>query len=217
MPALERIATAVLTLCAVIVTALVIRRELVAPPLPPVLKPRSIERWRAIAAEGRAMGPAGAKVLVTEFSDFQCPYCRAVQPALKALRSRFPGDAAVVYRHYPLATHPFAYEAALAAECAGAQGRFEPYHDLLFSSQESLGVVSWGHLAALAGVPDTAALMRCVRDRTPAWRVDRDISVARELHLLGTPSIMVNETLLGGTPSYSELESRVKALLGERR
>ena len=83
-----------------------------------------------------SVGPANARVTVTEYGDFECPNCKQAAPAVKLLLDRFAGRIRFIYRHFPLEeVHPHALHAAEAAESAGAQGRFWAMHDLLFDNQ----------------------------------------------------------------------------------
>jgi protein-disulfide isomerase len=86
-----------------------------------------------------SLGAPHARVTVVEYGDFECPDCRQAAPAVKLLLKRFHDGVRVVFRHYPLQeVHPHALHAALAAEVAGAQGRFWQMHDLLFENQRHL-------------------------------------------------------------------------------
>jgi protein-disulfide isomerase len=86
-----------------------------------------------------SLGATHARVTVVEYGDFECPDCRQAAPAVKLLLKRFHGGIHVVFRHFPLEeVHPHALHAALAAEVAGAQGRFWQMHDLLFENQRHL-------------------------------------------------------------------------------
>ena len=88
-------------------------------------------------AEAHIEGSATARVVVAEFSDFQCPFCkRWTEETLKALRPTFGNDVALAFLHYPIVSiHPNAGNASLAALCASDQGKFWPMHDLLFAKQ----------------------------------------------------------------------------------
>lgn len=92
-----------------------------------------------VSAIDHVLGPAHAAVTVVEYGDFECPNCKQAAPAVKLLLKRFAGRIQVVFRHFPLEeVHPHALHAALAAEAAGAQGKFWPMHDLLFENQQHL-------------------------------------------------------------------------------
>ncbi|GBD22504.1 Disulfide bond formation protein D [bacterium HR29] len=83
-------------------------------------------------------GSRDAKVIIAEFSDFQCPFCKQwVERYLPSLRQRLGDDIALAYLHFPIQqVHPNAPYAALASICAGEQGKFWPMHDLLFQRQD---------------------------------------------------------------------------------
>lgn len=203
-------ATGLLVVCALVVTAAVVRRELFPSPAAAAqgdTAPRPVERWAEIAAAGQRMGPASAPVLIVEFSDFQCPFCATFSGTLRSLRAKYPDRVAVLYRHAPIdQLHPHARKAALAAECAGEQGRFEPYHDRLFAQQDSIGVKPWARFAADAGVADTAAFDQCVRDGRLMPNVERDADLAQRTGIRLTPSIVIDGTLIPGALSEAELE-----------
>jgi protein-disulfide isomerase len=83
-------------------------------------------------------GPATAAVTLVEYGDYECPFCGAAAPAVKQVR-QLAGDLLFAYRHFPLnQIHPHAFQAAEAAEAAGAQGSFWEMHDLLFAHQDAL-------------------------------------------------------------------------------
>ncbi len=76
------------------------------------------------------------EIVITEFSDFQCPACAGVQSELKQLLARHEGKVRLVYRHLPLTSiHKHAVETAVMAEAAGEQGKFFEMHDKLFVKQ----------------------------------------------------------------------------------
>ncbi len=80
-----------------------------------------------------------AKVVVTEFADFQCPACKSAQSLIEQIQTDYPRDVRFVFRHFPLPSHPHAQITALAAETAGAQGKFWEMHDYLYTRQDEWG------------------------------------------------------------------------------
>lgn len=199
--------TAVLVCCALVITGLAVRRELVA--ARPVAtaytdQVRPVRDWRSYAT-GNRIGPAGAPVTIIEFSDFQCPYCRVMADRLRALRREHPGRVALVYRHFPLSYHPYARNAARASICADRQGRFEPFHDALFARQDSLNDALWARLAEVAGVPDRKRFGECLRSDSSLAQVERDVAAGMRLGISGTPAVMVNDALItDGAPGVLE-------------
>jgi cyclophilin family peptidyl-prolyl cis-trans isomerase/protein-disulfide isomerase len=102
-------------------------RPVATPDMELVLNPQSNDH---------KLGSDGAPVTIIEWSDFQCPYCAAAAPLLKRLADTYPDDVQIVYRHFPLPSHPLALLAAEAAEAAGAQGKFWEMQELLMANQE---------------------------------------------------------------------------------
>lgn len=177
-----------------------------------------VANWQEYTQPGSRMGIDSAVVTIVNFSDFQCPFCRRLSQALRELRQKYPQDVSLIYRHYPLsAIHSSAAAAALASECAGEEGAFEAYHDLLYSVQDSLGLVSWTSLATRAGLADTVAFAACVRSDKQKPRIDTDMAAAERLGIRGTPMLLVNDIRVSGAPSTAELDSLIQLQLGRNK
>ena len=104
------------------------------PPAAPPAQAQKIE----FRPDDPQKGPRNAPVTVVVFSDFQCPFCSRVEPTLAQLQKAYPNDVRVIWKNLPLAMHPQAMPAALAAEAAHQQGKFWEMHDLLFQNQGQL-------------------------------------------------------------------------------
>lgn len=182
----------------------------------PAMQP--VQGWEAALDLSRSTAPTGAPVRIVEFSDFQCPYCARAQADLQALHARYPESITVTYRHFPLKRiHPFAMASALAAECAREQGRFQAFHDVLFSAQARIGTAVWGSLAAEAGVPDRAAFDQCLRSQRYRRRIDQDLRLGQRLGIVGTPSFIVEGQLVGGRVNSLAVDSIIQARLAAYR
>jgi protein-disulfide isomerase len=175
-----------------------------------------VDEWQEIAAAGRFLaGDASAPLILVEFGDFECPFCRRFAMTLKMLQRTHGDSLAVVFVHFPLTSiHRLAIPAARASECAHEQGRFSQYHDVLFENQESLAVQSWRSLAEYAAVPDLAAFDECVARPEPVAAAEVGREFGRKLGVLGTPSVMINGWLFRGGIHGDELE-RALALLAQ--
>jgi predicted DsbA family dithiol-disulfide isomerase len=178
-----------------------------------------LERPRVqVDAEGPSKGPADATVTIVEFSDFQCPFCSRVLPALEELMERYPQDVRIVYRHMPLdRIHSRARPAAEASLCAEDQGKFWAYHDLLFANARTLGDADLKRFAQEADL-DVDAFEQCVSDRTFQAAVEKDVQAARAIGVTGTPAFVVNGVVLSGAmpvekfvPIIDEAIARAKA------
>ncbi|MEK7548370.1 MAG: thioredoxin domain-containing protein [Patescibacteria group bacterium] len=86
---------------------------------------------------GQKIGAVSAKVKIVEFGDFQCPACQAAAAPLRGALEQNGDDVQLIYRHFPLPSHQHAMISALAAEAAGAQGKFWEMYDLLFANQDT--------------------------------------------------------------------------------
>lgn len=171
---------------------------------------REIRNWRTVAVGTNRVGPMTAPVVLTEFTDFQCPACRRASNVLAALHAKFPDDLQIIYRHSPIEQlHPFARRAAIASECAAKQGMFRQFHDKLFELQDSIPVMPLSHFAQLAGVPRQLDFISCLADPSVDSIVERDLAAGREVRLRGTPTILINGTLFDGAPPFAVLDSVV--------
>ncbi len=89
-------------------------------------------------ADSPVNGPADAWVTIVAFSDFQCPYCGSAQATLASMLPSYGASVRYVFKDFPLSFHAYARPTAIAAACAGAQGRFWQFHDLVFADQGAL-------------------------------------------------------------------------------
>jgi protein-disulfide isomerase len=138
--------------------------------------------------------------------------------ALDSIQADNPDLVQVVFRHFPLESiHPLALSAAEAAECAGEQGRFNAFHTELFVLQDSLSAIGWAALATRAGVPDTTRFDACVADSTYLQRVRKDMRIGHNLHLAGTPSFFINDSLYFGFRSKAELLQMIRSVAMQPR
>jgi protein-disulfide isomerase len=207
---LSHLANAVLVVCAVVVTGAVVRREWLAPKRPPgpaASGARKLVPGQDLTSGVRLLGRADAPVKIVAFSDFQCPFCSVFHQTVQRVRARHPDRVALAYRHLPLdAIHPHARAAGLAAECAGEQGRFESYADLLFAQQDAIGGKAWSRFASEARVPDVASFEACMAERRWAGRIEQDSRLAAEMNIDVTPTFIINGTLIPGTVPEADLE-----------
>jgi protein-disulfide isomerase len=208
--------------CAVAVTGLLILRESREPQASTVgrLEPIDTPDWEMYAAKGQHIGSASEspRVTIVEFGDYQCTYCRGLNQLLREISDRYPDEVAIVYRHFPVAQlHPFAASAALAAECAGAQGSFPEMHHALYDEQHQIGTRSWLDFAAAAGVADLAAFSTCIDEGSFAYRLNEDREAAALLQLVGAPAIIVNSKRILGAPSRDHLSALIHDALVEDR
>lgn len=157
-------------------------------------------------------GPKDAPVVIIEFADYECPYCRKFHPDMKKLEQEFPGKIAFAYKDFPLPMHKSAQKAAEAARCAGEQGRFWEYHDLLFETNSGLEpdhLKDYAHKLNL----DSAKFDACLDSGEGSAAVKTDQEQGRELGITGTPSLFVNHHFYSGAINYASLREIVQQQL----
>ncbi|MEN9920139.1 MAG: hypothetical protein RL538_32 [Candidatus Parcubacteria bacterium] len=141
-------------------------------------------------------GNPEAAVTLVEYSDFQCPACASFQPVLEEVMNQYGDKIRFEYKHYPLPIHPYAQQAAIAAEAAGQQGKFFEYHDMLFKNQQA-----WTNAVAPASLfvqyaqdlgLDVETFKRHQRASLLRDAVKADLTEARELELTSTPTFFLN-------------------------
>jgi protein-disulfide isomerase len=174
---------------------------------------REIPQWGEYLGAGHRIGGPAPVLTLLEFGDYECPWCRRLQPALDEFLAANPVEVALVYRHWPLAQHQYAYDAARAAECAGEQGRFWEFHRRLYSDARWINN-AFAKFAVEVGVSDRAAFEECVSSEEKVPAIEADIDLATRIDGGGTPTIIANGRLQGEIPLTVE---DLMALLEEAR
>lgn len=170
-----------------------------------------VNDWRRYVETGHRLGPVSSPLTLVVFSDYQCPACRWFSGVLDEAWLKHPRGFNVVYRHYPLEQHEYAYSAARAAECANVQGAFEPMHRALFREEQWQDDGDFASVAELAGVPDLNAFTTCMSSRQPHPAIERDTEAAEELNARGTPTVMIEGRVFGVPPDREQLEDLVQS------
>jgi protein-disulfide isomerase len=161
-------------------------------------------------------GPQDAPVVIVEFADYECPYCQRIHPDLKKLQDDFPGKVAVAFKDFPLPMHRNSGKAAEAARCAGEQGRFWDFHDVLFENTQRLEPAQLKEYARRLEL-DGARFDQCLDRGEQAAAVRSDLAQAQRLGLSGTPSLFINGRFLSGAVKYGALREIVEQELAARR
>jgi protein-disulfide isomerase len=173
-------------------------------------------------------GSGTARVAVIEFSDYQCPFCgRYAKDVLPQIRTEYvdTGKIRYVFRDMPLSFHKQAFQAAEAAHCAGAQGKFWEMHDTLFQNQSALAAEQLPTHARAVGVDD-ARFQQCLESGQYASEINKDVADAGAAGITGTPTFLVGviqpgdgrvkvvKKLVGARP-YEDFKAAIDSALGE--
>ncbi|PIX62536.1 disulfide bond formation protein DsbA [Candidatus Uhrbacteria bacterium CG_4_9_14_0_2_um_filter_41_50] len=153
-----------------------------------------------------------AKVILIEYSDFECPYCERHHPTMQQIYDTYGDDIAWVYRHFPLSFHPDAEPAALASECAAEQGKFWEYADDLFTNQDSLGDDLYLQLAADLGL-DVDQFTDCYDSEKYADKLASDYNSGVDAGVTGTPATYVNGQKVSGAVPYETFQTIIESYL----
>jgi protein-disulfide isomerase len=170
-----------------------------------------------IEAITHVKGNADAVVVLEEFSDFQCPACRAAHPVISGLLEEYSDQIRFEYKHFPIErAHPYAVQAATAAEAAGQQDKFYEFHDLLFENQQTWSQSPTPNVFFAQYATELELDMALFRRHSNASvlrdKVRAEMAEGRERGVTGTPTLFLNgQQMRYGT--YEEFLGQVIAAL----
>src|SRR5215467_351944 len=155
-------------------------------------EPKLLDDPVPIPTEGSpVMGPANARVTLVEFSDFQCPYCYKAVEKIDAILKAFPNDVKLVFKQYPLDSHPQAMISAQAAIAALQQGKFWQLHDVMFKNHNGLSrraILGWAGGLGL----DMKRFEADLDSDAVKKLVARDMADGDKAGVEGTPTVYIN-------------------------
>ncbi|MBW7944765.1 thioredoxin domain-containing protein [Patescibacteria group bacterium] len=177
-----------------------------------------VDTGLVIGVDRPAKGPENAKVTVVEFSDFQCPSCRAAQPLVEQIIAKYPNDVRFIYRHYPLPTiHKNAEYAAQAAEAARSFDKFWELHDLLFAEQPTWSELDGDERTAKfdeylqkLGIDKSQFVLR-MESKEVKDAMTTDVADGTRAGVNGTPTFFVNGQLTSAPQLLQTVESALSA------
>lgn len=147
-------------------------------------------------------GAADAPVMIVEYADYECPYCQQAQTIIEQIEKEFKGKIAFAYKDLPLPGHAHAQKAAEASHCAGAQGQYWEYHDLLFKTKGTDIPQLKAHARELK--LDGDAFDKCLDSGAQADRVKASFKEGVGFGLPGTPGFFVNGLVYATTLSVEQ-------------
>jgi protein-disulfide isomerase len=155
----------------------------------------------SVTDDGRVQGKADAPLTLIEYSDFTCGYClKFFKETLPKLQATYidTGKIRFIYRDYPRADRGVGVEAAVAARCAGAQGRYWAMHDRLFGEGSRLDSGGFKSFAKTLGL-DQEQFGKCFDERRHLESIFQDRREANRWGFHGTPGFILMQTVAGPT------------------
>ena len=176
-------------------------------------KPIEVSNTDLVKKDSRVLGSREAKVIIVEFSDFECPACRAAQPIVKQVVAEYGDKILFVYRHFPIITaHQYALKAAEASEAAGEQGKFWGYHDLLFANQENMADEDLIRYAKKLNL-DMKKFEEALNSGKFRDKVTDDMDDAGKFGVTATPTFFINGKKHQGVIQLEKFKSIIDAEL----
>ncbi len=164
--------------------------------------------WRVPVGNAPVLGKADAPVTIVVFSDFQCPYCKRVEPTFQKVRETYGDKVRIVWKHEPLPFHPRAEpaaEVALEARAQKGDKGFWEAHDKLFESQPKLDDADLEAVAKGMGL-DVGKVMAAIKDHKYKKEVDADSELADDVQASGTPHMFINGRRLVGAQPFEKFQ-----------
>jgi len=165
-------------------------------------------------------GNPQAKATMVEFSDYQCPFCaRYATTTLKQIMETYGDKIYYVWHDFPLAFHQNASAAAIAARCAGEQGKYWEMHDELFANQSTWAEskdsqVQFSEYAGKVGL-DTTAFAACVKDKDFKTEISQDQKLASQVGVNATPTFFINGQKISGAMPFETFKEVIDQALTE--
>lgn len=171
--------------------------------------------WLEMAEDSPAIGTKDSLVTIVEFADFQCPYCRESQSALKQVLKAYPHDVRLVFKHLPLDTHSQAFTAARAAFCAEREGRFWEFHDALFAltKLDAEGL----RTAAVSTQLNLTKFDACLNSDDSRDAVGRHKRAAARWGIESTPTFLINGKMIRGALDFIGFKKAIEQELTSAR
>jgi protein-disulfide isomerase len=163
-----------------------------------------------ISSKDPMWGKRDAPVTIVQFSDFQCPFCSKVEPAIDQVKQTYgPDKVRIVWKNKPLSFHPNAKPAAEAAAGVFAlkgNDAFWKFHDTAFKNQSALSRASYETWAQAAGV-DMVQFKAGLDSHKWAAKVEKDDAVSTQVGVSGTPAALVNGVLVSGAQPFDKFKA----------
>ena len=157
------------------------------------------------------LGNEDARVVIAEFSDFQCQYCRKGAELLKEVRKQYGDKVKIVFKNFPLSFHNDTEKAAMAGLCAQDQGQkfFWKMHDRMFQNQDKLDKKSLIEMAENIGLK-MQDFTACLESQKHKGRIQADMEEGKRLGVKSTPTFFINGKVIMGARDREEFSRLVE-------
>jgi protein-disulfide isomerase len=153
-----------------------------------------------------SFGSRDAKIVIVEFSDFQCPFCKEASAVVNQIKKNYSDRVLFIYRDFPIESiHPQAVTAAAAAACAHEQGYFWEMHDRIFENQSDLSEDNLKRLAIQVGL-NSIQFGSCFDGRKYFSEIESDFQDGLNAGITATPTFFINGRMVEGAIPYSLFE-----------
>jgi len=160
-------------------------------------------------------GNKDAPVTLLEYSDYQCPYCARHHKTLFQIMEAYPDKVKWEYKHFPLdSIHPYSRKAAEAAECAGDQGKFWAFSDLLFANQKAINNKIYEKIAKRLNLK-MKDFNSCFSSGKYKEKVSADLADGQSKGVRGTPGNFVNGVELRGAVPFEQMKTAIDKALNK--
>ncbi len=167
------------------------------------------------AGTGIQYGPEDARVRIMQFGCFTCPYTKEAEGPLRSVLAEYEGSVLYEFKPFPLPSHPYSREAALAVICSVEQGKYWKMRDAVFLRQGELrerGTPVLDEAAQSAGL-NVTMLAQCMHSQDAVEIMERGISEGNASGVYGTPTFFINGKAYVGPMGYDQLKGAVDAAI----
>ena len=195
------------------------KMECVVVSLLPTPGPTEVSLYPPASPDDWAKGNPNAAMTITEYSDFQCPYCAQFSQVTHQLLEAYPNDVRIIFRYFPLPSHALSLISAYAAEAAGRQSKFWEMEERLFSQQEAWTAFTeaqfteWVDTQAKDLGLDVSKFQQDMKDPAISEKVNAAQKHAMDIQIPGTPFLLINGRPYSDAPrDFANLEAIIRLL-----
>jgi protein-disulfide isomerase len=171
-------------------------------------RPDPKARYRVEVGKSHVRGRSDALITLVMWTDYQCPFCKRVQPTIEKVRQQYGKDIRVVMKHNPLPMHNRAMAASMAAEAAGKQGKFWKMHEKLYQDPRALTDENIERYASELGL-NMKKFKRDLQDQALEKQIKDEQQQGSTLGARGTPAFFINGRFLSGAQPFDAFEALI--------